>query len=104
MRTSNLANQAIRQSEVGHVWVELLSGTAGTVEIPKYSTFRVRAAAPSTTVVIDGVLAATMASGEIMIFNAGNGEGTPAADAIPTVPVTVTGGAFLQVARNVDRG
>jgi hypothetical protein len=102
MRTSNLANQAVRQSEVGHVWEEVITNGSGTIEVPKYSTFRVRAAG-AVTVTIDGVLAATMTSGEILLFNAGGGAGTPAADLVPTVTVVITGTAFVQVARNNDR-
>ena len=102
MRTSNLANQAIRQSEVGHVWVEQLTNTSGSLEIPKYATFRVRAAA-AVTITIDGVLAATMASGEIILFNAGSGVNDAAGNLVPTVTVTVTGNCYLQVARDKDR-
>lgn len=102
MRTSNLANQAVRQSEVGHVWEEKLTGAGGTLEVPKYSTFRVRAAA-GITVTIDGVLAATMASAEIMLFNAGGGSNDAAGNAVPTVTVVVSGNCYLQLARDKDR-
>lgn len=102
MRTSNLANQAVRQSEVGHVWEEKLSGTAGTLEVPKYATFRVRAAAGGT-VTIDGVLAATMIAGEILLFNAGGGTNDAPANLVPTVTVVLSAGAFVQVARDTDR-
>ena len=102
MRTSNLANQAVRQAEVGHVWEEKLSGAAGTLEIPKYATFRVRAAAAGT-VTIDGVLAATLVSGEIMIFNAGGGTNDAPANLVPTVTVVITGNQFVQLARDNDR-
>lgn len=102
MRTSNLANQAIRQAEVGHVWVEQLTNTSGTLEIPKYATFRVRAAA-AVTVTIDGVLAATLASGEILLFNAGSGVNDAAGNFVPTVTVAITGNCYLQVARDKDR-
>lgn len=102
MRTSNLANQALRHSEVGHVWEEKLSGAAGTLELPKYTTFRVRAAAGGT-VTIDGVLAATMISGEILLFNTGGGSNDAAGNAVPTVTVAITGAQFVQVARDQDR-
>lgn len=102
MRTSNLANQAVRQAEVGHVWVEQLTNSSGTLEILKYATFRVRAAA-TVTVTIDGVLAATMASGEIMLFNAGSGANDAAANLVPTVTVVISGNCYLQVARDKDR-
>lgn len=102
MRTSNLANQAVRQSEVGHVWEEVLTNSGGTIEVLKYSTFRVRAAA-AVTVKIDDVLAATMAAGEILLFNAGNGEGTDTANFVPSVTITITGSSYVQVARSNDR-
>lgn len=47
------------------------------------------------TVTVDGVLAATMSSGEVMIFNSGSGE----LDGTPGVQVVITGQAYVQVAR-----
>lgn len=100
MRSSNLANQAVRQSEVGHVWEEVLSGAQGSFEVHEIATFRVRATG-ATTVTIDGILAATMSSGEILLFNAGNGDPT---DIKPTVTITIGGAnAFVQVARDNER-
>lgn len=103
MKTANLANESIRQSEVGMVWEEKLS-VAGTIEVPKCATFRVRAAG-AVTVTIDGILAMTMVSGEIAIFNAGNGD-PDAQIANPnkkTVTITTTGSSFVQVARDNNR-
>jgi len=110
MKTSNLANEAARQSDVGQVWEEKLSGAAGTLNLQPYQTFRVRAAAAGT-VVIDGVLAATMVSGETLIFNAGPGQPAltdPATTGVvlkqATVAViTITGNQFVQVARDSSR-
>jgi hypothetical protein len=103
MRTSNLANQSLRVSETGHVWEEKLSGQQGTLEINKRATFRVRALG-ATTVTIDGVLAATMSTGEIMLFNTGSGANDDAANFVPTVTVVIGGAnAFVQVARDFDR-
>jgi len=99
MRAANLGAQTLRHSESGLVWEEQLSGAAGTLEILRFSTFRVRAAAVGT-VTIDGVLAATMAIGEILIFNAGSGSPT---DTKPTVTVVITGAQFVQVARSTER-
>ena len=100
MRTANLASQSARQSDVGKVWEELLSGATGTLEIPKYHTFRVRATG-ATTITIDGVLAMTMSSGEVELFNSGGGDQT---DTKNTVTVVVAAaGAFLQLAREKDR-
>ena len=107
MRTSNLANEALRHAESGQVWEERLSGAQGTLTLRPFQTFRVRAAG-ATTVTIDGTLAATMVSGEIIIFNAGSGQ---PADVDPGAPVvarqatTVTvvigaANAFVQVARD----
>jgi hypothetical protein len=72
MRSSNLANEAARQADVGHVWEEKLTNQQGTLTLKPFQTFRVRANG-ATTVTIDGTLAMTMASGEIAIFNAGGG-------------------------------
>lgn len=110
MKTSNLANESLRTSEVGMVWEEKLSGAAGTLTLMPYQSFRVRAAAAGT-VTIDGVLAATMVSGEILIFNAGPGlpsltdpttTGVVLKQAV-TVTVAITGAQFVQVARDAGR-
>lgn len=110
MKTSNLANEALRIAEVGHVWEEKLSGAAGTLKLMPFQSFRVRAAA-SGTVTIDGVLAATMVSGEILVFNAGPGlpvqsDPTTTAPVIKqaaVVTVDITGAQFVQVARDAGR-
>lgn len=110
MKTSNLANEAIRQSDVGMVWEERLSGAAGTLQLMPFQSFRVRAAAAGT-VTIDGVLAATMVSGEILVFNAGGGQpvlSDPLTTGVvlrqaPVVVVAITGAQFVQVARDSTR-
>lgn len=110
MKTSNLANEALRHAEVGMVWEEKLSGSAGTLTLMPFQSFRVRAAAGGT-VTIDGVLAATMVSGEILIFNAGSGQPiktSPTTTGVvtkqsPTVTVVITGAQFVQVARDSTR-
>lgn len=104
MQIYNESARVERNAEFGHVWVEVLSGTTGSIEVPKYSAVRVRAAAGST-VTIDGILAATMISGEILIFNSGRGSvGTTGTDTKRTVTITVSGNSFVQVARNNDIG
>jgi hypothetical protein len=107
MRTSNLANEAVRQAEVGHVWEEVLTSAMGTLTLKPFQTFRVRAAG-ATTVTIDGTLAMTMATGEIAIFNAGSGAPTdvdPSSGVVvkqANVATVVIAGAaaFVQVARD----
>ena len=100
MQTANLASRTLRHSESGLVWEEKISGAQASIEVEPNSTFRVRATGAST-VTIDGVLAATMSSGEIMIFCAGEGDPT---DNKATVTVTIgAANAFVQVARNYDR-
>lgn len=104
MQVYNEAARVERNAEFGHVWVEVSSGAAITTELPKYSAVRVRAAG-AVTVTVDGVLAATMISGEILIFNMGRGDvGATGTDAKMTVTLVVTGTAFVQVARNQDIG
>ena len=100
MQTANNASRTLRQSESGLVWEEKLTNAQGSLEVKVMSTVRVRATG-ATTVTIDGILAATMSSGEIMIFCAGEGDYT---DTKPTVTIAIAGAnAFVQVARNVDR-
>jgi hypothetical protein len=114
MRTSNLANESIRESNAGHVWEEQLSGALGTVLVNRFQTFRVRATG-ATTVTIGGVLAMTMSAGEIEYFNAGhgspsvdttilNGGSNPSGTQTLTVPVVIAGAAaFVQTARDNKR-
>lgn len=105
MRSSNLANEAVRQAEVGLVWEEKLSGAAGTLTLFPFQSFRVRATA-AVTVTIDGTLAMTMQANEIAIFNAGSGQpgAVPGDKAAVACTIVITGTAFVQVARvNVRR-
>lgn len=107
MRTSNLANEAVRQSETGQVWEERMTNAQGTLVLKPYQTFRVRAAG-ATTVTIDGTLAMTMVSGEIAIFNAGSGQpvdvdpsaGVVVRQANAATIVIAGAAAFVQVARD----
>jgi hypothetical protein len=101
MRTSNIANQALRHAEVGHCWEEKLSGTTGSIEVEKYATIRVRGGA-GTTVTVDGILAATLAANEILILNAGNGDPTDLLKETVTIAIGAAA-AFVQVARSQDR-
>lgn len=110
MKTSNLASEALRTAEHGQVWEEKLSGAPGTLSIHPYHAFRVRAAA-AVTVTIDGVLAATMVSGEIIIFNSGSGQpvltdptttGVVLKQAVMS-SVVISGNAFVQIARETTR-
>ena len=100
MKTSNLVSQTQLQSESGLTWEEKITNSQGSLELLKCATFRVRAAG-ATTVTLDGVLAATMSSGEILIFNTGDGNPD---DSKVTVTVTIgAANAFVQVARSVKR-
>lgn len=100
MKTANLISQTVRQSESGLLWEEKITNNTGTLELTKASTFRVRATG-ATTVTIDGVLAATMSTGEIIIFNAGDGDRS---DSKATVTVVIGAvAAFVQVARELPR-
>lgn len=107
MQTANNADRSLRTGEVGHQWVEELSGAAGTIYLRQMQTFRVRAAA-AVTVTIDGTLAATMISGEILLFCVGKGSnqnnqsGVAAAAQNYQIPVIITGSAFVQVALDKD--
>jgi hypothetical protein len=97
-RNINLPTGATRTSEVGLVYREVLSGAAGTIEIPKHSAVRVRATA-STTITVDGMLVATLISGEIFLFNTGKGS---TQDAKETVTVVFSGTVFAQVGKEIE--
>ncbi len=100
MQLYNIPSRTERNAEFGHCWEEKLSGAQGSIEVQKYSAVRVRATG-ATTVTIDGVLAATMSTGEILIFNAGIGN---PADIKKTVTIAIAvANAFVQVAREVER-
>jgi len=105
MQNYNEPARVERNSDFGHVWMEVVTnGATAGMEVPRYSAIRVRAAA-AVTVSFDGVLAATMASGEILIFNSGRGlvaPGQPSASK-KTVTMVVTGTAFVQLAANTER-
>lgn len=99
---THIYNQPARtqkNSDFGHVWEEKISDALGSIEVPKYAAVRVRATGAST-VTIAGTLAATMLSGEVMIFNSGIGNTT---DTKKTVTVTIAvAKAYVQVARTVE--
>lgn len=107
MRTSNLANEAVRQADVGHVWEEKITNAQGILVLKPFQTFRVRAAG-ATTVTIDGILAMTMVAGEIAVFNCGSGVPVDVDSSSGVVvrqgsaaTVTIAGAnAFVQVARD----
>lgn len=101
MRTSNLANEALRHAEVGQCWEEKLTNAAGTIIVNPFQTFRVHAAAGGCTVTVDGVLAMTLGNGETEYFNAGSGTpdvntGKPATQ----ITVVIGAAAYVQVARD----
>lgn len=99
MRNTNLPTGAMRTSEVGLVYNEILSGAAGTKEVHEYSAIRVRAVAAGT-VTIDGVLACTLAAGEIIILNVGRGSQL---DGKKTVTVMFSAAVYAQVGIEVER-
>jgi hypothetical protein len=112
MRSANLGNQALRHSESGQVWEEVLTNAQGTFTVQPFQTFRVRATG-ATTVTIDGTLSMTMSAGEIEKFNAGSGlpSGNPNFNYPPgqlppqrlgnSCTIIIAGAAaFVQVARD----
>ena len=101
MRTADPITDSLRESESGKCWEEKLSNTTGTIQVSKTATVRVRCVTTGTTVTIGGVLAATMLAGEIIIFNAGDGDPDSTST---TVPVVIGAqAAFVQVAREAKR-
>jgi hypothetical protein len=94
----NLPTQASRTSEVGLFYREIMSA-AGSIEVPKHTAIRVRAAA-ACTVTFDGVLSATMISGEVMLFNSGAGADDDSKD---TVTLVTSGASFVQLGEEILR-
>lgn len=100
-RAINLPTGASRISEVGLVWEEIKSGSGASVfEVPKQTAIRVRSATAGLTVSFDSVLAATMADGEVIIFNSGKGNGLDSKD---TVTLSVSSACFVQVGTEITR-
>lgn len=102
MKSANLISETLRQSESGLCWEEKITNNTGTVQVPKHATVRVRCVTTGATVTIAGILAATMLAGEIIVFNAGDGD--PDDPTAKTVAVTIaTQACHVQVAREVAR-
>jgi len=104
MKSSNQLSGGVRSSEVGLVWREIKSGAGLTsFEVPKSTAVRVRSAIAGLTVSFDGVLAATLDSAEIMLFNSGLGvtDGR-LGDPKTTVTLDVSGNCFIQVGLEVQ--
>ena len=99
MQIYNAPARVQREADFGHVWMEVITnGTTAGMEIPRYAAVRVRAVAGGS-VSFDGVLAATMIAGEILIFNAGIGQVAVggASQNKKTVTLVVTGSSCVQV-------
>jgi hypothetical protein len=100
MKTSNTMSENLRQAETGLAWVEAITNSTGTLSLGRAVTFRVRATG-ATTVNIDGLLAMTMSSGEIAVFNTGHGSPD---DTTRYITVVIGGAAaFVQVAAESER-
>jgi hypothetical protein len=100
MKPTNMPSGAQRNADVGLVWIEILTNAQGTFELPFQGTFRVRATG-ATTVTIGGVLAMTMSTDEIAIFNVGVGP----SDGLSYTSVTIAGAnAFVQMAQDIEKG
>lgn len=98
-RAINIPTGASRVTDIGLVWREISSGSAGSWEVPKYCAVRVRATA-GAAISLDSVLAATMISGEILVLNSGRGTSLDTKD---TVTLTSSGTAYIQIGLEVDR-
>jgi hypothetical protein len=99
MKSSNVLSGAVRSSEVSLVWREIKSG-AGLVsfEIPRCTAVRIRSATAGLTVTFDGILAATMDTAEVMLFNSGLGLTYGLiGDVKDTVTLVVSGNCFIQM-------
>jgi hypothetical protein len=101
MRAVNLPTGAQRNLNVGYVLREIYNGSGGfTTELPFQYTIRVSAGA-NVTVTIDGILCATLRSGEVEYFNTGAG----ITDGRSTVTVVIgAGDARVQVGEEKETG
>jgi hypothetical protein len=100
MKAANIVTEAGRVSETGQTWEEQITNSTGSFEAYRHQAVRVRATG-ATTVTLDGILAMTMSSGEIAIFN--TGDGNPDNTKV-TVTVAIAGAAaFVQTARETRR-
>jgi hypothetical protein len=99
MRASNLLSGAQRVSEVSLFWKEIKSGAGlTTFEVQRQSAVRIRSTTAGLTVSFDGLLSATMDSGEVMVFNSGLGQfHGKRAETKETVTLLVSGNCFIQV-------
>ena len=99
MRLSNQLSAGQRSSDVGLVWKEVNSGgVAGQLEIPRHTAVRVRSTTAGLQVSLDGILAVTMASGEIILLNSGTGKlYGDASDTKNTVTLAWSGTCFIQL-------
>jgi hypothetical protein len=105
MRTSNALSGAPRATEVASVWKEIKSGGGLTsFEIGRQSVVRVKSSVNGLTVSFDGLLSATLDSGEIMLFNSGLGAfHGKLADTKTTVTLLVSGNCYVQVGLEVQQ-
>lgn len=100
MKTTNIPAGSQRTSNVGLVWREVLTNATGSFMVQQQATIRVSAVA-ACAVSIDGELAATLQAGEVEYFNSGSGVGE---NLTRQVEITIGGAAYVQVARDVERG
>ena len=97
----NIPARTQRNSDVGLVWEEKMSGAIGVLELQRYQAFRVRSTG-ALTVEIGGILAATMIDGEILTFNTGIGNEDDTKKTV-TIRMAGAGTAFVQVGREKER-
>lgn len=104
MKSSNQLSGGVRSSEVSLTWREIKSGAgATTFQVPRMSGIRIRSTTAGLTVSFDGVLSATMALDEVMLFNSGNGAlFGKVIDTSSTVTLVVSSNCFIQVGCEVQ--
>jgi hypothetical protein len=100
VKAANLVSESVRWSDAGLCWEEKITNSTGSIEVPKYSSIRVRATGAST-VTVDGTLAATMTTGEVVVYNVGDGNPDSGKQ---TVTVAIgAAAAYVQVGRELPR-
>lgn len=99
IKAVNLPSGAQRDVEVGLVWEEVLTGAAGTFEVPVQGTIRVDCITDST-ITIGGTLAMSIRAGRVERINVG--VGTPEDSKVSVTVVIAVGTCNVQVAKEKD--
>ena len=97
MRSANLSSQNERNADTGLVWDLVLNNQSTAVNVPKYSTLRITAAA-NCIVTLDGSQSVFILANDTAIINAGVGI-DDSSNANTKVKVQFSANVYCSVAR-----